>query len=272
MYNEQEVSKALAALEEVLEKASEEDLTNPEGSDLDAGTHAGEKLSEVPNEDEGASGAAKKTPKSVKKGEKAAEEEEDEENEKPDKDEEKMKSLNADTEIKQAIEVSDFLKSLHGSLNDTLESMQDVIKSSGAMHATQIKSLEERIDDIQMNQAKLGVVLKAMCEHMGMLGNQAAREAKSVAKSGGAAGQPAERKFVDPAQVLEEAANKSAMFPGMSANPIVAKSQLLDAAMELAKSGKIGEVDVINLEANGHMRPEVATLIQKSFVAKSQAA
>lgn len=274
MYDEALVSAALAALEERLEKSSKEDLDNPEGADLDAGTHAGEKLSDHAEEDEGASGAAKKSPKPVKKGQDGADKTGEQQN--PDEDTEmgtEVKSLNAraDAEIKNKIEVSDFLKSLHEGLNDTLEAMGDVIAKSATVYDGRTKSMEEKLDDVMQYQAKLGVVLKAMCEHLGMLGNQPARGPKAVStavtKSG--AGTPVERQFADPRAALAAAADKSELFPGLSDNPVVAKAQLVGVALDLAKSGKIEPTDVINLEMNGHIRPEIVPMIQKAFAAQA---
>lgn len=272
----EDVSKALTELEEVLEKASDDDLTEAEGSDLDSGIHEGNELSKDSNEDEGASGAEKKSPKAAKSAtakHDEEEEEEEEEEKKPKKEEEEMKSLKdrADAEIEAKIEVSEFLKSLHDGLNDTLESMAQVVTKSAELYDTRAKGLEAQIADLQQNQAKIGLVLKAMCEQMGMIGNKRANEPKSVQKSGAKPGAPAERQFIDPKQVLDDAAEKSKMWPGLSDNPVIAKSQLLNVALDLAKGGKIEQTDVINLESNGHIRPEIVPMFQKAMTERSAA-
>jgi hypothetical protein len=235
----EEVAKALGELEDALdvEKASDGDLDQPEGSDLNAG-HAGNKMSD-------AAGESKKAKKS------ASDDEEEDDMEK-----ETTKSFAEDLseEVQTQIDVSDFLRSLVDSTGEAIDSLGERLAKSEGARNEQYEGLTEAVDGIQESQAKIGIVLKAICERIGVIEAAPAYEPKAetdVVKST----EPAERSFENG---LDEGGEEP-MFKSLSKNPLIAKSQMSTAICDLVKKGDAKDMDVINFETSGHIRPEVLT-------------
>lgn len=251
------VEKALASLdatlgEEIVSKASENDLDQPEGADL--GNPAKEKMS-----DEAKAAKAKAdAEEGIKKGkeEPATEEDESEEGEEGGEDLEMskkaVKKSELPEEIQTKIDVSEFLKSLVDHTTEAIDTLaESVIKSEEASN-TKFEALSNSIVEIQKSQAKIGLVLKALCEQAGILASAPKRVVKSettLAKSA-----VAERSF---AQEPVENAGEEKMFKSLSDNPMMAKSQITEALIDLVKSNKCTDMDLINFESTSYLRPEV---------------
>jgi hypothetical protein len=259
------VSKALADLEAQLQsddvvKASEDDLDQAEGADL--GNPAKDKMSDAAK--------AKKAKKAMDKGDLTIEHEDgdDEDEDDGEEMEKKMKAKKAKKsfseempeEIQTKIDVSEFLKSLVDHTGSTIEGLSQVIAKGEAHNDARYADLAVSVEDIQKSQAKIGIVLKAICEKIGVIAAAPARTAKAdtVVKSAGA---PAQRAFeAASAEVVEE---KSKAFGSLSDNPVIAKSQISSALCDLVRKGEAEDLDVIGFESGGYIRPEVATKLKQ---------
>lgn len=251
------VEKALASLdanlgEEIVSKASENDLDQPEGADL--GNPAKEKMS-----DEAKAAKAKAdVEEGIKKGKEEKEPASEEESEEGEGEGEDMalskkavKKSELPEEIQTKIDVSEFLKSLVEHTTESIDELANsVLKSEEATYA-KFEELSKSVAEVVKSQAKIGLVLKALCEQAGILASAPKRVAKSettVAKSA-----VAERSFAqEPVEAGEEK-----MFKSLSDNPMMAKSQITEALIDLVKSNKCTDMDLINFESTSYLRPEI---------------
>lgn len=252
MITKEQVEKALEELE--LKKCSDGDLDQPEGSDLGGG-HAGNKMSDE----------AKKKVK-VKKSEKSKkedeEEDEEEDNDKEEGEEMSEKSFNdLPEEVEAKIDVSDFLKSLVDHTANSIDGIAKVVKSSTEGLNDRYATVLEVVEDVQKSQAKIGIVLKALCEKVGIIENAPAAQPKAdqVAKS---EGNVAERTFKSGL----ESDKGEKVFKSLSENPHIAKSQISNAMCDLVKKGEATDVDVISFESSNFIRPEVVEKLKSVLV------
>lgn len=235
----EDVLKALNSLQEgndEVVKASDSDLDQPEGADL--GNPAKDKLSS-------------KAPAPVKKGE--GEEEEDDEDM-----DDSMDKSELPEEVQTKIEVSDFLKSLVDHNVEGLNKLAGHIAKSDAANDTRFADVTEAIEGLAKSQAKIGIVLKALCEKMGVIENSPARpaaKAETVAKSEAVV----ERQM---ASALESEKGEEKMFKSLSENPAIAKSQISNAICDLVMKGQATDMDVINFESAGFISPELASKLK----------
>ena len=256
---QEDVEKALSSLEAVLasdeetvSKASEDDLDQPEGADL--GNPAKEKMSSAaPGPD--------KSKKAVKKAEDDEEGEEYEDEGEDDEEEKSMKTAKSyaeemPEEIETKIDVSDFLRSLVDHTGNTIDALRESVVKSDAAHGSKFTELAAAVEDIQKSQAKIGVVLKAICQQIGVVKAAPARPAKAdtVVKSEAAP----ERKF---ASGLEGEGTEK-VFKSLSENPSIAKSQMSKALCDLVMKGEATDMDVIGFESGGYIRPELVTKLK----------
>lgn len=237
MITREQVEKALEELE--LVKASEQDLDQPEGADLGGGQE--NKMSDM-------APSADKKKKKVKKSDDYDEDDKESEDKDEDEDENEEDDMseksfnNLPEEIETKIEVSDFLKSL---VEHTADSIDGISRSFAKSNA----ELVEIVEDVQKSQAKIGIVLKALCEKVGIIENSPAAQPKAdtVAKSQGVT----DREFNQADEKDERT------FKSLNENPRIAKSQISNAMCELVKKGEATDVDVIGFESNNYIRPEV---------------
>jgi len=264
---QQDVEKALSSLEanlasdEEVIKASEQDLDQPEGGDL--GNPAKEKMSSAaPGPD--------KSKKAVKKadadeeGEDEGGEEDEQEDAKENNFEKKMKKKSyaksfaeeMPEEIETKIDVSDFLRSLVDHTGNTIDALRECVAKSDSSHSAQFDELAAVVEDIQKSQAKIGVVLKAICQQIGVFKAAPAHAAKAdtVVKSATAP----ERKF---ASGLEQEGTDK-VFKSLSENPSIAKSQMSKALCDLVMKGEASDMDVIGFESGGYIRPELVNKLK----------
>lgn len=285
----EDVLKALdslqAGFDDEVVKASEQDLDQPEGSDL--GNPAKEKMSEA---------AKSKMKKAAKKEKEESEEEGDEEMDEGEdmamskkshaedrEDEEhegeaheaaesaeeekkehakmKMKAKKSfanelPEEVQTKIEVSEFLKSLVDHNVDGLKKLADYVAKSDAAQEGRYEDLAGVVEGLAKSQAKIGIVLKAMCEKLNIIENSPANSVKSdmVAKS-----QKAERTF---SSGLESEKGEEPMFKSISNDPVLAKSQISNALCDLVMKGEATDMDVINFESAGFISPELVNKLK----------
>lgn len=279
-----DVKKALANLG-AISKASDDDLDQPEGADL--GNPEKNKMS-----DEAKSKKAKKAfgdeddkekeekafgdddddkekeekafgDEDDKEDEKKADEDEDkkDEDKKPDFDFKSKKSFakSLPKEVKTKIEVSDFLKSLVDHTGEAVDGLRSSLAKSHKLTHGRLGELEDAVESVAKSQQNIGVVLKAICEQIGVISKSAARPAKSATNQ---QVQKSERNFKS---ALNEEGDEQPMFKSLSKDPIVAKSQISNVLCDLVKSGSAQDLDVINFETSGHVRPELLSKLQEKF-------
>lgn len=255
LITKEQVMKALDSLEsqlgepEAVVKSSDTDIDEPEGADL--GNPAKEKLSSMAPK----GGKTKKSEKPAAPAEEEDEEEEEGEKEKGEKKNPFAKKSFAEDlpeEIQTKIDVSEFLKSLVDHTGESIDELRSHLVKSDVETEARYGSLAESVVDLAKSQAKIGIVLKAICERIGVIENAPARapKAETVAKSEG--DKPAERKF---SSGLEQ--NDERVFKSLSDNPIVAKSQIATALCDLVRKGEATDLDVIGFESSGHIAPEL---------------
>jgi len=256
------VEKALASLElalagdgdETVSKASDDDLDQPEGADM--GNPAKDKMSD-----------SAKSKKAMKKAEDEDEGDEDsgEQMEKKKKSFDKkappfMKKSFDDLpeEIETKIDVSDFLKSLVNHTGDCLDNLSEFVAKSDRLNNQRYGSLEEAVEEVQKSQAKIGIVLKAICQRIGVIGAAPANAPRSetVVKSAATA---TDRSF---SSGLEGEGTEAPMFKSLSQNPIIAKSQMANALCDLVRKGEAQDLDVIGFESGGYIRPELVSKLK----------
>ena len=257
-----QVMKALDSLESKLEepvtKASEDDLDQPEGADL--GNPAKEKMSDMAKK--------KKAAKSetAAKGDLKIEHEDDDDDEDEEIEMKAKKAKKSETfsgtlpdEVQAKIDVSEFLKSLVDHTASCMDALRvSVNKAVNAQEANH-GGLSEAVEELQLSQAKVGIVLKAICERIGILETAPARSPKadtSVVK-----GKTAEREFAS--GLAEEGEEK--MFKSLSDNPVVAKSQIANALCDMVKKGEATDLDVIGFESANHLRPELVSKLKQAL-------
>ena len=269
-----DVLKALASLDAELGdevvKASDNDLDQPEGADL--GNPAKDKMSDEAKASKKSKDKDADDKPAFMKAEDGEEDEgEDEgsdEDEAEDMKEKKMKSkgmkksFNEDMpeEIETKIDVSEFLKSLVKHTGETIDSLTEYVVKSDKRQGDRYEGLVDQVNEIQKSQAKIGLVLKAICEQIGVVKSAPARSAKTdtVAKSAAVA----ERKFDSG---LEDDKGEEKMFKSLSEDPRIAKSQMSETLCDLVKSGHATDMDVITFESNGFIRPELVGKLKEKL-------
>lgn len=255
---EDEVTKALEGLDGALSaesaevsKASADDLDQPEGADL--GNPAKDKMSDAAK--------AKKAKKALPPVDEDGDEDDDgAEMQKKSKKAKKSFAEDMPEEVQAKVDVSEFLKSLVDHTGQTIEGLREAVVKSEAQGNARYSELAEQVEDIQKSQAKIGIVLKAICEKIGVIGAAPARAAKAdtVAKSEGAAAKATDRSF--DSGLAEEKQEK--VFKSLSDNPLVAKSQISNALCEMVKKGEAQDLDVIGFESSGHIKPELVAKLK----------
>lgn len=245
----EDIEKALGDLEGILEeetvsKASEQDLDQPEGSDFDG---KNEHMKKKKLSDEAPS------PDSSKKSMNS------EEFDKGDTMYKKSFTDELPEEIETKIDVSEFLRSLVDHTGQAIDGLRDELAKSEESYHEATTDLAEAVEEVQKSQAKIGVVLKAICERIGIVENAPATTAQAtteVTKS-----EVAERTFENgQVETAEEP-----MFKSLDANPNIAKSQMSNALCDLVKSGKATDMDVIGFESGGYIRPELVKELKTVF-------
>jgi hypothetical protein len=154
-------------------------------------------------------------------------------------------------EIQTKIDVSEFLKSLVDHTGTCIDELATEVSKSERRIAGRYNELTSAVEDVQKSQAKIGIVLKAICQRIGIIENAPAqtRKSESVAKSGGV-----DRKF---SSGLEGDAEAAPVFKSLSKNPAVAKSQISEVLCDMVRKGEAQDLDVIGFETNGYIRPDL---------------
>lgn len=273
MITKDKVAQALGALEAAspeIAKSGDGDLNSANGA-ADGG---GDGSLKAPGTD--MNGKGKKTKKSLAKafppkkaadgGDDEGDDEGDEGDDEGDDDDgdaepKAKKSFARDLpeEIKTKIDVSAFLKSLVDHNSQSLDTMRKAIVKSASGTSDQQETILDSIADLQKSLGNVGVVLRAMCERMGMMENQpqvqksVSSTAQAVAKSQTTA-QPVSREFVG----TEPAEEQTGLYKSLNGKPAhVAKAMISEALCQLVMKGEAKDTDVINFETSGFVPNEL---------------
>lgn len=297
----EQVEKAFEELEvnlpkenEETNKSSENDLDNAEGGDLGWGENANPKMSDEANKDGGSNkqteDSERTPPKSAKKSPKASKGDTNMDElvfkatcpkcgdyeSGQDKMGTHMKSCTGKSmtgykeneEIQAKIEVSGFLKSISSEVGTCLNSMKDVVEETSKSYNERATSLEEQIADVQQSQAKLGIVLKAICQEMKIVGDSPASDPKATTEINKGGEDHNERNFETGAGKEDDGTVQKA-FPGLSDNPVLAKGQITNVLVDMVFKGEISDTAVVAFETSMFIEPELVPKIQKALLATS---
>lgn len=175
---------------------------------------------------------------------------------------------NLPSEVETKVEVSEFLKSLVDHTANQINGLRDfAIKSDQAMEA-RTEEITEQIDGIEKSLSNIGLVLKAVCERIGIIENQPA-----VQKSETANAQPqrhVERTFENPTQQSQDTGGAApagnSIYKSLEGKaPLDVKKSISAGMCELVKKGELVETDVINFETYGYVSTEADTKLRSMF-------
>jgi len=245
-----DVAKALGRLESGLNKGGEpsdkEDLNSANGA-ADGGSGDGKDLS-APGSDMNDEYGNKK-----KKGKDGAMKSQVE------TPEDFNKSLPPAVETK--VEVSDFLKSLVDHNAGCMDALRDSVVKSDLAAEDRMEEVMENVEGLQKSLGDVGIVLKAICERIGIIENQPASVAKSqTATAPIVKSQTMERQFADPTAGAEanQQQDSQGMFKSLVNHPPqIQKSAIASAICDLVKKGEAADTDVINFETYSYIAPEL---------------
>lgn len=171
-------------------------------------------------------------------------------------------------EIETKVDVSNFLKSLVDHTADSHDSLRDFVVKSDMANEARYEEMEERFEEVQKSLANVGLVLKAMCERMGMIENQPA-VSKSVSqdRAGGAVDRTFQKSDLDQENPLNQAEDDSkVLYKSLAGRPAhVVKSMISDKLCDLVRKGEAQDVDVINFETYNHISPELDEKLRHAF-------
>jgi hypothetical protein len=166
--------------------------------------------------------------------------------------------------IQETIDVSDFLKSLVDHTGAKMDELNEQVAKSELAQTQMNDDIINKLETVEKSQAMIGVVLKSVCEKLGIIENAPAHAPKSetsVVKS-----DVAERNFDSNVNTETEGTEEPApLFKSLSKDPAIAKSQVSEAMCELVKSGKCADTDVINFEMNGYISPSIVNELNKTL-------
>jgi len=162
-------------------------------------------------------------------------------------------------EVETKIDVSEFLKSLVDHTADQVNGLREfVVKSDQAMDARTDDIIDE-IEDVKKSLGDVGVVLKAICQRIGIVENAPATVAKSQTTDAPITdAKPAERTFEDISKSGDDTnQNATGFYKSLQGKqPLDMKKAISDALCDLVKKGELSETEVINFETYSHISPE----------------
>lgn len=166
------------------------------------------------------------------------------------------KSLPAEVETK--VDVSEFLKSLIDHNAQCMDGLRDYVVKSSLDSEDRHGELDERIGDVQKSLSNVGVVLKAICERIGIIENKT--ETRKSATSAGDLNKSVDRPFVNPSASGEAdtaPAGEGLYKSLIGKSPHVQKSMVSEALCALVIKGEAKDTDVINFETYSYLTPEL---------------
>jgi len=173
--------------------------------------------------------------------------------EKDDKESKKSFYDNLPAEVEAKVEVSTFLKSLVDHTAGQINGLRDFVVKSDKAQDARYEDLMDAVNGLAKSMGNVGIVLKAVCERIGVIENEPMKP-KAVTQSAGI-----EKSFVAmPANegdgmMYKSLANKSG---------VEVRKAISDAMIELVKADKMSDTDLINFETFGYVTPAADKLLR----------
>jgi hypothetical protein len=172
-----------------------------------------------------------------------------------DDDNESKKSFydNLPDEVEAKVEVSTFLKSIVDHTAGQINGLRDFVVKSDKAQDARYEDLMDAVNGLAKSMGNVGIVLKAVCERIGVIENEPMKP-KAVTQSAGI-----EKSFVAmPANegdgmMYKSLANKSG---------VEVRKAISDAMIELVKADKMSDTDLINFETFGYVTPAADKLLR----------
>ena len=157
-------------------------------------------------------------------------------------------------EVETKVEVSSFLKSLVDHTADRVDGLKEFVVKSDEASEVRAEEIQEGVQDLQKSLQNIAIVLKAVCERIGILENEPEAQ-KSVTNEG-----DGERTFQKSGAEEE---GSDAVYKSLNGKaPEVQKSMISSAMIDLVQKGKLSDLDVVNFETYGQVSPEADVLLR----------
>jgi len=165
------------------------------------------------------------------------------------------------SEVETKVEVSEFLKSLVDHTATQINGLRDFVVKSDAAFEARTEDILDSFAGLEKSMANIGVVLKAVCERIGIIENQP-QMAKSQTAEGQPAGQPVQRTFEAP-QGDTAAAPQGAFYKSLEGkSPDEVRKSISNSMIELVKKGELEDTDVINFDTYNYVSAEADTKLR----------
>lgn len=167
-------------------------------------------------------------------------------------------------QVTAKVEVSDFLKSLVNSISESSDRLsQSIVKSSEAAEA-RMDDVNDEIESIHKSLANVGIVLKSLCEAVGVISNQEAAAPKA-ATTATQSTEVVQKSFVDPNAGAEaENPKGEAIYKSLDGKTKeIQKSMISGGIWELVQKGEATDLDMIAFETNNTISPELDGKLRK---------
>lgn len=156
-------------------------------------------------------------------------------------------------EVEAKVEVSTFLKSLVDHTAGQINGLRDFVVKSDKAQDARYEDLMDSINGLAKSMGNIGIVLKAVCERIGVIENEP-MQPKAVVKSAAV-----EKTFV----AMEGAPEGEGLYKSLgNKSPVEVRKSISDAMMELVKKGEMKDTDLINFETFGYVTPEADKLLR----------
>jgi len=167
---------------------------------------------------------------------------------------------NLPVEVETKVEVSSFLKSLVDHTAQQVNGLRDFVVKSDRAQDSRFEEIMERLDDTSESIGNLGIVLKALCEKVGIIGDKPAssKSIEGISKSERTFENTLEEGAVEAPTTSEEGFYKSLA----GKDSLTVKKAITDAMCDLVKKGNLSQEDVINFETFSFVTPEANKLLQ----------
>jgi len=169
-------------------------------------------------------------------------------------------------EIETKVDVSNFLKSLVDHTADSHDKLRDFVVKSDMASESRYEELDGRVEEVQKSLANIGVVLKAICEQIGVIGNQSVvSKSQAVAQGKGVVERDIRKSDPEQENVMQ-AGETGGIYKSLSGRPPhIVKSLIADKLCDLVRKGEAKDVDVINFETYNHVSPELDEKLRHAF-------
>jgi hypothetical protein len=171
-----------------------------------------------------------------------------------DDDKESKKSFydNLPAEVEAKVEVSTFLKSLVDHTAGQINGLRDFVVKSDKAQDARYEDLMDAVNGLAKSMGNVGIVLKAVCERIGVIENEPMKP-KAVTQSAG----------IEKAFVAMPANEGDGMYKSLAnKSGVEVRKSISDAMIELVKKGDMSDTDLINFETFGYVTPAADKLLR----------